>query len=130
MEQAEVWFKRLHCPGLMELDGIKVTDENCKKVRASYLIKQYKSECYAASTYLKRDNDIAMPSVPTINQQGDAVERYANSLASQLESSSHPACQAIASSIRSFGSSGAPDYVRQRQVDAIFDKAPGICLQY
>lgn len=68
-------------------------------------------------------------SAPIINLEGDAMERYANSLASQLENSPHPACSAIASSIRSFGSSGAPDYVRQRQIDAIFDKTPGICLQ-
>jgi hypothetical protein len=65
---------------------------------------------------------------PTINQEGDAMERYANSLASQLENSSLPACQMLASNIRQFGSSGAPDNVKKLQVDAIFDKAPGICF--
>lgn len=69
------------------------------------------------------------PSAPITNQGGDNIERYANSLARQLENSSFPACQMIASNIRQFGSSGAPDNVRKLQVDAIFDKAPGICLQ-
>ena len=50
------------------------------------------------------------PSEPIINQQGDSVEKYANFLATQLENSSNPACHAIASSFRSFGSSGTPDY--------------------
>jgi hypothetical protein len=66
---------------------------------------------------------------PTINQEGDAIERYANSLASQLENSSLPACQMIASNIRQFGSSGSPDNVKKLQVDAIFDKAPSVCFQ-
>ncbi len=68
-------------------------------------------------------------SVTTIDQQGDVVEKYADSLATQLENSSIPACQAFASSIRSLGGSGAPDYIRQRQVDTIFDKVPSMCLQ-
>lgn len=58
----------------------------------------------------------------------DAVARYADNLAAELERSSHPACRALASNIRSFGNSSAPDYVRQRQVDAIIERAPSICL--
>ncbi|WP_265949772.1 tetratricopeptide repeat protein [Dechloromonas sp. A34] len=57
----------------------------------------------------------------------DRILIYANDLASQLERSGHPACQMIANNIRSFGNSGQPDVVRERQIDAMYDKAPSIC---
>lgn len=60
---------------------------------------------------------------------GDKVAAYANNLASELERSSHPTCQMLANSIRSFGNSGQPDYVRIRQVDNLFNKAPSICVR-
>ena len=59
----------------------------------------------------------------------DKVAAYANNLASELERSSHPTCQMLANSIRSFGNSGQPDYVRIRQVDNLFNKAPSICVR-
>lgn len=65
----------------------------------------------------------------TSNSSGDAVAAYANNIASQLEKSSYPGCSVLAANIRSFGNSSMPDYIRQRQVDALLDKAPDICLQ-
>ncbi len=59
---------------------------------------------------------------PTIAQDGDTIERYANTLANQLENSPLPACQMMASSIRQFANSGAPDNVRTLQIDAIVVK--------
>jgi hypothetical protein len=67
------------------------------------------------------------PAQPS-NQGQDQVARYAEGIAMELERASHPACRAIASNIRTFGNSGAPDYVRQRQIDSMIDKAPSICL--
>ena len=65
---------------------------------------------------------------PTQNTGEDKVAAYANNLARELESGSHPACRMIANSIRSFGNSGQPDYVRMRQIESLFDKAPSICM--
>ena len=59
----------------------------------------------------------------------DKVTAYANGLASQLEAGSHPACGVIASNIRQFGDSGLPAEVRIRQIEAMFNRAPKICLQ-
>jgi hypothetical protein len=58
----------------------------------------------------------------------DTVARYADNLAAGLDRASHPACRSLASNIRSLGNSGAPDHVRQRQVDAIIERAPSICF--
>jgi len=52
---------------------------------------------------------------------------YANQLAAQL-STGNPACEAFANNIRLMGSSGAPDYVKLKQIDAIFEKVPDFCL--
>ena len=66
---------------------------------------------------------------PKSNNDGfDLVSRYANKLAAQLEQSGNPSCQYIASSIRTFGNSSAPDYVRQRQVDNFLGHAPASCI--
>jgi hypothetical protein len=63
-----------------------------------------------------------------VQQGGDRVAAYANNLAKQIENSPHPACAMFASNLRMVGNSGAPEYVRMRQVEAMFDKVPGICM--
>lgn len=69
-----------------------------------------------------------------VNQGGvkassDVASRYAESLAMQLSASGNPACAAIASNLRMLGASSAPEQIRMRQVDALFDKAPSFCLR-
>ena len=61
--------------------------------------------------------------------EGDVAAKYADGLAQQVERSGMPACKAIASSLRTVGASGAPEPVRMRQLEAMFDRVPGICLQ-
>lgn len=70
------------------------------------------------------------PSPSSSSSQGqDKVARYAEELARELERASHPACRTIASNIRTLGNSSAPDYVRQRQIDSMIEKAPSICVR-
>lgn len=57
----------------------------------------------------------------------DSTAEYANAIALEIEGK-HPACRHLASVIRSFGNSGMPAYVRERQIDAVIDKLPSICL--
>lgn len=59
---------------------------------------------------------------------GDVVSRYAEGLARRFEQASHPACGSLAMTIRSFGNSNLPDYIRKRQVDAVVDHAPEVCF--
>lgn len=59
---------------------------------------------------------------------GDRIADYANNLASEMERASHPACQILANNIRTFGNSGAPEVARERQVEAIVNKAPSFCF--
>lgn len=86
---------------------------------------RYSSTSPSATT----QNPTQLRQVPQRQQGGDRVAAYANGLANQLEQASHPACGAFASNIRMLGSSSASDFVRMRQVDAMFDKVPRICLQ-
>ena len=65
---------------------------------------------------------------PKQSSGADLVAAYANKLASEIERASYPACGAIASNIRMVGNSGAPEYVRMRQVEAMLDKVPRICF--
>jgi len=58
----------------------------------------------------------------------DVVGTYANNVAAMVEQSPNLACLALANNIRSFGNSGAPAYVRERQVEAMIDKLPNICI--
>lgn len=62
-------------------------------------------------------------------QNTDRVRAYADNLADQLGSASHPACGAFASNIRMFGSSGLPDQIRMRQIDALLERVPSFCLR-
>ena len=80
---AESWFETLnHCPGLLAINGIRVTDETCKKVRATDIINNYKKAVYVASTYLKPDSDITKPLIPDhINPQ---TENDSNNLSQTL----------------------------------------------
>lgn len=58
----------------------------------------------------------------------DITARYANELALEIERrSNHPACGYFAANLRSLGNSSAPEFVRQRQVEAMIDKLPSIC---
>ena len=66
---------------------------------------------------------------PARSAGGDVAVKYADRLAQQVERSGMPACQAIASNLRTMGTSGAPEAVRMRQVEAMFERVPGICLQ-
>lgn len=56
----------------------------------------------------------------------DQVYNYTNGLIAQLRPL--PACVALAQSMRDIASSSAPAYVRERQVNAIFDKMPNACI--
>lgn len=58
---------------------------------------------------------------------GSFGKRYADSAANLFEKSGNPACQTLAYTIRSLGSSGNPDYIIQKQVDSIIDHAPDAC---
>lgn len=70
-------------------------------------------------------------STPTPNSQPSETfgKRYANQAASIVERGNHPVCRQLAHTIRSFGSSGQPDYVIQRQVDSVIDsQATNLCI--
>lgn len=56
----------------------------------------------------------------------DQVYNYTNGLIAQIRPL--PACVALAQSMRDIASSNAPDYVRERQVNAIFNKIPNACI--
>ncbi len=84
------------------------------------------SECVPLET---TSSPSSQQSPPGYSSGGDWVADYANILASEMERASHPACHALASSIRTFGNSGAPDFVRERQVDAIVKNAPSFCFR-
>jgi hypothetical protein len=57
----------------------------------------------------------------------DPIYRYASELISHLRP--YPPCQVIAHSIMNVAGSEASDYVRQRQIEVMFDKMPNICIQ-
>ena len=61
--------------------------------------------------------------------QGEAIDQLLVDMRFKAMPGPMPACQAIASSLRNMGASGAPEAVRMRQVEAMFDRVPGICLQ-
>jgi TPR repeat protein len=65
----------------------------------------------------------------TANQSGDLVANYANNLATEIEQSNVSACRIFANTIRQFGNSNNPDYIRQRQVDNTLNSVPAYCLQ-
>jgi hypothetical protein len=56
----------------------------------------------------------------------DQVYNYTNGLIAQIRPL--PACVALAQAMRDIASSNAPDYVRERQVNAMFDKIPDACI--
>jgi hypothetical protein len=68
-------------------------------------------------------------SVQRNEQPVDKVAQYAESLAVALERNPHPACQAVASTIRSMARPGNPDYIRMRQIDSVFGHAPQMCAE-
>jgi hypothetical protein len=90
-------------------------------------VKGSKAELLSSNDCVPLVDQAGPKSKPKASGGGDKVAAYANNLASELERSSHPTCQMLANSIRSFGNSGQPDHVRMRQVDNLFNKAPGIC---
>ncbi len=60
--------------------------------------------------------------------EGDFVSRYGDNIATQMESSYHPSCTYLAESIRTIANSSSPEYIRQRQIDTMIDKAPEACF--
>lgn len=134
LNKIPVCLKELSKPGLMMYDGIVITDQNRGTVPESYCTEQYKHHVYVCSTYLEKNGNTSKTQQNTAStsasyqNQNDTVAAYAESLASQIERSPLPACGSLANNIRMLGNSSAPDYIRARQIDTLFDKAPSICL--
>jgi hypothetical protein len=72
----------------------------------------------------KRESEIVPQQDVGLTQ--DQTYNYTNGLIAQIRPI--PACVALAQAMRDIASSNAPDYVRERQVNAIFDKMPDTCV--
>lgn len=72
------------------------------------------------------------PPAPAQSQRaptGDLPMRYAEEIGRQLRAAGHPACAMFAQNIEMVARTGAPDYVRIRQIDAMVNKVPSVCLR-
>jgi len=73
----------------------------------------------------EQDNKISRQQQRDLTQ--DPVYRYTNNLIAQLNT--YPPCVMFARAMRDMASSQAPDEIRERQVDKIFDKIPDSCIR-
>jgi TPR repeat protein len=66
--------------------------------------------------------------VPANRGRGGFGATYAETVASSIESIGHPACRAMAYSIRMIGNSRLPENAKESKIDSMIDKMPAFCI--
>lgn len=124
-KDAEIWqSENIAHQKNREIEAAKIADDAIK-AEAKIADDRIKAEAKIA----EKQNKLAIEQQKQHEEAlaKDQIYMYAQGLVSNFRP--YGPCQMIAKSIMSFAASSNSDYIRQRQINTLFDKTPEMCLQ-